>query len=169
MWFGGATLAIIRVAMGLLWLTNLSWKLPPSFDCDPGEGNGLCYWMGEMVEHSRIGLHAEFVEEVALPNYEVLGYLVVGSEALAGVLLVGGLFTRYAGLLGFLMSMNLYIGLSASPDEWVWSYAMMALLHLVIVALAAGRYFGLDALLHDRFARRGFGRGRLGTAGALAT
>jgi thiosulfate dehydrogenase [quinone] large subunit len=156
--------------MGLLWLTNLSWKAPPSFDCDPGEGQGLCYWMEQMVEHSQIGLHAEFVEEVALPNYEVFGYVVYLGEALTGLLLVLGLFTRFAGLVGLLMSLNLYIGLANAPGEWVWSYAMMALLHLVILALAAGRYFGLDAVLHERFTRARGARGApLALAGALAT
>jgi len=168
-WFGGGALAIIRIAMGVLWLTNLSWKLPPSFDCDPGEGDGLCYWMGQMAEHSQLGLHAEFVEEVALPNYEVFGYFVVASEALIGVLLLLGLFTRFAGLLGLLMSLNLYIGLARAPEEWIWSYAMMALLHLVILALAAGRYFGVDAILHERFSRSRGSDNRLATAGAVAT
>lgn len=168
-WFEGGVLAIVRIAMGVLWLTNLSWKLPPSFDCDPGEGDGLCYWMEEMVEHSQIGLHVFFIEEVALPNYEIFGYFVVGGEALTGLLLVLGVFSRFAGLLGLLMSLNLYIGLAQSPGEWVWSYVMMALLHLVIVGVAAGRYFGLDAIVHQRFASRQDGCGRLAEIGAAAS
>jgi thiosulfate dehydrogenase (quinone) large subunit len=171
LWLQGSSLALIRVAMGFLWLTNLSWKLPPSFDCDPGEGMGLCYWMQEMVDHSQLGLHARFVESIALPHYQVFGYLVVGMEAVTGLLLVLGLFTRIAALLGLLQSLNLYIGLAAAPNEWVWSYAMMALLHLAILALAAGRYFGVDAVLHDRFStvRSGASQTRLAQVGALAT
>ncbi len=155
--------------MGVLWLTNLSWKLPPSFDCDPGEGNGLCYWMDQMVEHSQIGLHATFVEKVARPNYEIFGYFVVGGEALVGVLLLLGLFTRFAALVGLLMSLNLYVGLANAPDEWIWSYLLMAFVHLLILALAAGRYFGIDSWLHDRFNRSRHRNDRLLQLGSVAT
>lgn len=168
-WFSGGALALARIAMGVLWLTNLSWKLPPSFDCNPGEGDGLCYWMDEMVEHSQIGLHSTFVEEVARPNYQIFGYLVVGSEALVGVLLLVGLFTRFAALVGLLMSLNLYIGLAAAPDEWLWSYLLMAFVHLLILALAAGRYFGIDSWLHERFRQSSHGNDRLMQVGSVAT
>ncbi|MBA2453843.1 MAG: DoxX family membrane protein [Chloroflexia bacterium] len=166
--FMGLTLAVIRVAMGWLWLSNLSWKLPPTFDCEPGEGDGLCYWMGEMVEYSYLPPHAWFVESVALPHYEVFGYLVVGMELLTGVLLVLGLLTRFAAVLGVFQSANLFIGLSSSPDEWVWSYLMMILLHMVLLATAAGRYFGVDAYLHDRWKSSGR-EDRPAQIGALST
>lgn len=152
--FMGLTLAVVRVAMGWLWLSNLSWKLPPTFDCEPGEGDGLCYWMEEMVEHSIFPPHAWFVENVALPNYEVFGYLVVGMELLTGVLLILGLLTRFAALLGAIQAANLFIGLSSSPDKWVWSYLMLFFLHLILLSTAAGRYFGVDAYLHDRWKAR---------------
>lgn len=170
--FMGLTLAVVRVAMGWLWLTNLTWKLPPSFDCDPGEGDGLCYWMGEMVEHSIFPPHAWFVENVALEYYEVFGYLVVGMELLTGVLLILGLLTRFAALLGAVQAANLFIGLSSSPDEWVWSYLMLFFLHLILMATAAGRYFGVDAYLHDRWKARYQKRGpedRPAQIGALST
>lgn len=166
----GIVLAGVRIALGLIWLTSLSWKLPPTFDCEEGEGEGLCFWMEEMVVYSHFDWHRDFVEDVALPNYEIIGYLVVGSELLAGLLLVFGLFTRFGALLGFLMSTNLYIGLSASPFEWEWIYLMMMGLHLLVLATAAGRYFGLDALFHERWeADSERTRTPLARIGALAT
>lgn len=101
--------ALERVALGWLWLSSLSWKLPPTFDCEPGEGDGLCYWMEEMVEHSIFPPQAWLIEEVFLPNYEISGYLVVEMELLAGVLLIFGLLARFAALLGLLQSVNLCI------------------------------------------------------------
>ena len=152
--FMGATLALVRIATGWLWVSNLTWKLPPSFGCKGGEENGLCYRMEQMVEYSTFPPQAWFIEDVALPNYEAFGYLVFGIEALAGVLLILGFLTRFGALLGMIQAANLYVGLSASPDEWVWSYVMLATLHLLILATAAGRYFGLDAILHDRWKSR---------------
>lgn len=170
--FLGLTLVIVRVAMGWLWMSNLSWKLPPTFDCEPGEGDGLCYWMGEMVEHSIFPPQAWLVENVFLPHYEIFGYLVVGMELLTGVLLILGLLTRFAALLGAVQSANLFLGLSSSPDEWIWSYLMLLFLHLILLATAAGRYFGLDAYLHERWRARYRAReddDRLAQIGVLAT
>lgn len=149
--FMGVTLAVVRVALGWFWISNLSWTLPPSYDCDPGAVDGLCYRMGQMAEHSILPPHAWFFEHVVLPNHEVFAYLIAGIEVLTGVLLILGLLTRFGALLGAIEAVNLYIGLSAAPDEWAWSYLMLLLLHLLILATAAGRYFGPDALLHQRW------------------
>jgi thiosulfate dehydrogenase [quinone] large subunit len=89
-------------------------------------------------------------------------------ELLTGVLLVLGLLTRFAAVLGVFQSANLFIGLSSSPDEWVWSYLMMILLHMVLLATAAGRYFGVDAYLHDRWKSSGR-EDRPAQIGALST
>lgn len=152
--FMGVTLAVVRVALGWFWISNLSWSLPPSYECDPGDVEGLCYRMGQMAEHSIFAPHAWLFERVVLPNHEVSAYLMAGVEALTGVLLILGLLTRFGALLGAIEAANLYIGLSAAPDEWVWSYLMLLLLHLLILATAAGRYFGLDAILHERWRER---------------
>jgi uncharacterized membrane protein YphA (DoxX/SURF4 family) len=170
----GIVLAVARVAMGMLWLDNQDWKKPPSFRCASAEtnylyngtGKGLSYWMHEMVEYSRFGPHATFVEEVALPHCRAFGWVTLGIEGGAGVLLLLGAFTRFAALLSLLQSVNLWIGLSKAPNEWTWSYLLMIVLSLVLLGTAAGRYVGIDALLHERFQRA---RGRLAAVGALAT
>ena len=146
-WASGGGLAAARIGMGLLWLTNLSWKWPPSFGCTADGSGGLCFWMQKMADNSRLSLHARFVRDVALPHYKLFGYLTISIELLAGVLLLLGLFTRLGALLGLVQSINLFIGLSLAPGEWVWSYATMILLHLVLLGFAAGRWFGVDAVL----------------------
>ncbi|MDQ4044519.1 MAG: DoxX family membrane protein [Chloroflexota bacterium] len=171
-------LAIARISMGLLWLTNQSWKAPPDFRCASppdylhnGTGRGLAWWMNEMVEHSIFPPHAWFVREVALPNCQAFGWVTLLIEGGAGVLLVLGLFTRLGALLGLIQSINLFFGLAYAPNEWVWSYAMMAIIHLVLLATAAGRAFGLDAFLHERFRRRAMNNDASPAvrAGAVAT
>lgn len=149
--FFALVVAAVRVGTGLLWTSNLARKEPPEFGCGPLENEGLCDWLEQVSEHSMLGFHADFVQNVVLPNYEMFGYLVYLVESLAGVLLILGLLTRVAALLGLLQSLNLFIGLSRAPGEWAWDYGMMALLHLTLLGLAAGRYFGIDAFLHERW------------------
>lgn len=146
--FAALTIASVRIGTGFLWTSNLAWKEPPEFGCNAAGSGGLCGWLALMGEHSLLGVHGEFIRDVVLRNYEMFGYLVYLAESLTGVLLLLGLLARFAALL---QSVNLFIGLSRAPDEWVWDYGMMILLHLALLGLAAGRYFGLDAFLHEHW------------------
>ena len=156
----GLALGLARVSMGLLWLTNQGWKAAPTFRCaDPpdylhnGTGRGLAWWMNEMAEQSIFPPHAWFIREIALPNCNAFGWVTLLIEGGAGVLLLLGLFTRVGALLGLIQSINLFLGLAYAPNEWAWSYAMMVIIHAVLLATAAGRFLGVDALLHDRLER----------------
>lgn len=166
----GLVLAIARVSMGVLWLTNQSWKAPPTFRCagppdylHNGIGRGLSWWMNEMVEYSIFPPHAWFIREIGLPNCEVFGWITLLIEGGAGMLLLLGLFARVGALLGLIQSINLFLGLAYAPNEWVWSYAMMVIIHTVLLGTAAGRFFGADAVLHDRLQRM-VDRGRVSPA-----
>ena len=66
-----------------------------------------------------------------------------------------------AGSVPLAQSINLFIGLSLAPGEWVWSYALMIVAHLLILGFASGRWFGVDAVVHPPFQRVGTG-GRFG-------
>lgn len=149
--FGAVVIAAVRIGTGFIWTSNLEWKEPPEFGCSLARTGGLCGRLEQMAEHSMLGVQADFIQDVVLPNYAMFGYLIYLAESLTGVLLLLGLLTRFAAVLGLLQSLNLFIGLSRAPDEWVWDYGMMVLLHLALLGVAAGRYFGLDLFLHERW------------------
>lgn len=136
-------LVVARIAMGLLWLASLRWKLPPSFD--GGSEPGLRHWLELEVEHPAFGFYGQLIESVVLPNFTLFAWLVFLAELAAGLSLLLGAFTRYGALLGLAMSLNLGIGLLAVPGEWPWSYAMMALLHGLIFVSDPGRIWGIDS------------------------
>jgi len=99
---------------------------------------------------------------VVAPNLGTLGWVIWIGEAATAVLLVCGLLTRLGGLLGFVQGVNLWIGLSSVPNEWHWTYVMLALLNLALALTAAGRWIGVDALLHPRAAAAAARGSRLG-------
>jgi len=138
---------------------------------------GLCYYIGLesfyapqprrilLADLTRIGgpnigvdisplaqLNAAFLNGVVIPNIGVFGYLIFAAEAFIAISLLLGLFTRLGGLVAIGISAQLLIGLAniPSPFEWEWSYNQMVLLSLLMVGLAPGRVFGLDALLRPR-------------------
>ena len=143
-------------------------------------GGGLCYWIGlesvyaprtrtvfiadmRPVGLPRIGvniaplaqLNALVIDNVIKPNLAVTGYLIWGAELLITLSLFLGLFTRLGGLVAIGISLQLYIGLANIPQpyEWEWSYGQMVLLSILMVGLAPGRVWGIDAWLRRRFAQ----------------
>jgi thiosulfate dehydrogenase (quinone) large subunit len=140
--------ALARVAIGVLWLFSLRWKLPPDFV--PATGKGLLDWMQLMVQHPSFGFYARFVENVVIPNFAVFAWIIFLGELLVGLGLVTGTLTRIAALGGLLMALNLGIGLLEVPGEWPWSYVMLAMWHLLFFISNAGRVLGVDGLLAAR-------------------
>jgi len=154
-----AGVVISRVIFGYLWYTQLLWKLPPQFGCPANfavttdihaRTTGLCDWVGIMTLYSKWPLQASLVKSFVVPNMAWFGWVVWLMEAFVAVTLILGLFTRLGGLAGLIQAINLYIGVTAAPGEWYWTYGMLSLLSLVFVAVPAGRILGLDAWLRPR-------------------
>jgi hypothetical protein len=145
-------IALSRVLIGLLWLGTLRWKLPPDFA--PATGRGLLDWLQLEAQYPAFGFYGSFVESVVIPNFALFGWIIFLSELFVGLLLVTGTWTRLAGALGLLMSLNLGIGLLEVPGEWPWSYMMMAMWHGLFLVAAAGRVLGIDGWLRRRLPAR---------------
>jgi len=152
-------LLIARLIYGYLWYTQLLWKLPPTFGCPPtfavttnihARTSGLCDWVGIMTLYSKIPLQASLVKQFVVPNMSWFGWVVFLMEAFVAVSMIFGLFTRLGGLAAFIQGLNLYFGVTAAPGEWYWTYGMLYTLGLIFLAIPAGRFLGVDALLRPR-------------------
>lgn len=157
--FGKIGMVISRLIYGYLWYTQLLWKMPPTFGCPADfavstglrdRTSGLCDWVGLMTVYSKWPLQANLVEQYVVPNMVWFGYVVWLMEAFVAVSLILGLFTRLGGLAAFIQAVNLYIGVTAIPFEWYWTYGMLYTLGLIFLAVPTGRILGLDALLRPR-------------------
>ena len=156
---GRVGMLISRLVIGYLWYTQLLWKLPPTFGCPPNfavtmnihaRTSGLCDWVGMMILYSKWPLQASLVKSLVAPNMSWMGWIIFLMEAFVAVSLILGLFTRLGGLAALLQAINLYIGVSAAPGEWYWTYGMLATLGLIFLAIPTGRMFGIDAWLRPR-------------------
>jgi thiosulfate dehydrogenase [quinone] large subunit len=103
-------MAVVRIALGVMWVANVSWKTPPDF----GEGDraGLYQFTAYAVEYPVLGAWSWIVEEVVLANFTLFGWMTLVVEAALGALLLLGLGTRLGALAGILMSIA--IGLSVA-------------------------------------------------------
>ncbi len=136
-------LALVRVFVGLLWFQQLAWKMPPTF-------GGLRRYVESEAQHTFLPGYSFILNNVFLAHFSLLGAGVWTAELLVGITLLFGLFTRFGALLALLLSVQLYVGLAYAPGEWYWTYGMLVLLALVLVAVPAGRRLGIDQLLAPR-------------------
>jgi hypothetical protein len=160
-------LGLIRVGLATLWFTQLLWKLPwNNYGCPPGplvaaaNTSGLCDWIGREIASPRWPAYKSFLEGFVAPNLSWLALLIVAGETFADFSLMLGLFTRAGALVGTLLGINLFIGLTAIAHEWDWTYLMLPALNAVFIVVG-GRWVGFDALLYPRLKRMADGGNRL--------
>ncbi|GAB4004767.1 hypothetical protein GCM10029992_50720 [Glycomyces albus] len=75
-------------------------------------------------------------------------------RGLLGAFLLIGLFTRAFALLGVVQSLAITFSVLNTPHEWYWAYLLMILVHLLLFAIAAGRYGGMDGVLRPVWSHR---------------
>jgi thiosulfate dehydrogenase [quinone] large subunit len=147
-----AVIAVVRVGVGLLWLQNLGWKIPPNF----GQGDppqGLYLSTTYAVSHEVLHPYTWLVEQVVLPNFTIFAWIVLLVEASLGAFLTLGLATRFWALVGIAETVVIMLTVLNAPNEWIWSYLLMLLVHAALFATAAGRYAGLDGVLRPEWQR----------------
>lgn len=149
--FSRATMAGVRILLGLMWLQNVGWKLPPDFGREANRG--LYKFVSFAVTHEVFAPYAWVVREMVLPNFILFGWMVLLAEASLGAFLLLGLNTRLWALIGVAQSVVIALSVLNAPDEWSWSYYLMIGAHIAIFATAAGRTFGLDGVLRPGWAR----------------
>ncbi|MGH2760598.1 MAG: DoxX family protein [Actinomycetota bacterium] len=170
--------AIVRITVGLLWLVNVDWKRPPDFGSEMGRG--LARFVNHGIEYPVFPPYSWVLENVVRPNIEVFGWVTLVVEATLAALLVFGIFTRAAALMGAGQSAAIALSVMNAPGEWYWSYILMGTVHLAVFASGAGKVWGVDAIIAARRAtssassgeavstlRRSVGRGRTAVFAAL--
>ncbi len=144
---GAVALAGLRIVIGLLWLYNVVWKLPPDFG--KSGGNGLYGFTRDAVDHPVFPPYSWVVEHLVLPNFTAFGWAVLVVETLLAVLLLTGTFVRLAALVGIGQSLAIGLSVARAPGEWPWSYVMLIAIHVVLLFTAAGRVAAVDAVRHQ--------------------
>src|SRR3990172_478314 len=82
-WLARSGIVLARLVIGLLWITQLAWKMPPTFGCPAdfaastsytARTSGLCDWTGLMASYSILPLHADSVKNIIIPNIPWMGW-----------------------------------------------------------------------------------------------
>jgi len=126
--------SLFRVAVGLYWLYFASQKW---------QGVG---WMKPLIETTANanpipGLH-EFLVAVVVPNWLPFALAQAVGETLAAILLILGLATRWAGILGLLLAANLAltVAFAVNDDGFRWIYYLAVIVNAQVIASGPGPY-----------------------------
>lgn len=155
-WFGRA-MAALRIYFGVLFFHNGIAKLLPAvpglWPDTPigfvinafGNRSAQSILQFEVVTQPHpVEPYRQLVESVILPNF---GPFVAGlglAETVVGILLILGLATSLAAILGALMVLHLQFA-TLWNDKWIYEYSVEWIPLLALAAFRAGRWHGLDA------------------------
>jgi uncharacterized membrane protein YphA (DoxX/SURF4 family) len=117
----------LRIFVGIVWIANLSWKLPPDFGRH--DARGLLYSFELAHRWALVGPLRDLVGSVVIPHFTLFGWMVFGIELAAGVFLTLGLMTRLGAVLGTAESVAITLLVGRAPTEWFWGYAMFVILN----------------------------------------
>ena len=132
----------LRLLMGALWLSNLSWKLPPDFGRD--QPRGLMYSFQQAEHHALVEPLRRFVAHVVIPHFSVFGWQVFLVEAIAGILLLLGWHTRIGAAIGLVQAIAITVLTVQAPNQWAWGFALFVAVSLLLVVVPANLRFSLD-------------------------
>ena len=135
--------ALLRLAVGGVWLFE---AFPQVRASSAYLGSGFTGAVQGMAAGNPWRFYRQFLEGIVLTHAAVFSYLTLVGNVLVGICLLIGLLTPYTALIAIFLNLN--YGLAAG---WMdrQAYPLNGLLivcELVILALAAGRVAGVDAI-----------------------
>jgi len=144
-----AALAALRIALGLYWLYEQHWKLPPDFGLH--DSRGLMFAFQQSIQHPTLDVYRAFLQEVVVPHFRLFGWVLGIAEVALGLSLVLGALTRAGALLSVLQSANLLLAQARTPDG-PWIYLAMLAASLFVLLTPSNRRFSVDRRLVSRAA-----------------
>jgi uncharacterized membrane protein YphA (DoxX/SURF4 family) len=124
--------SLFRVVVGVYWLYFASQKW-----------QGIGWMHGVLVSAARVnpipGLH-EFLVSVVVPNWVPFALAQTVAENVTAVLLILGLATRWAGVLGLLLAVNLAltVAFALHDDGFCWMSYLAVLVNAQIIVSGPG-------------------------------
>ncbi len=141
---------LARLWLGYNWLSSGTEKFsdPAWVGADAGKAIGMFFdkavASAQGTDPTVSGWYAAVLRNVARPSAGMLTYLIPLAEVTVGALLVLGLLTGLAALIGALLNLNFLLSgtLGLNP--------LMLTLSLLIVAAPVAGWWGLDGWLRAR-------------------
>ncbi|MFQ5892624.1 MAG: DoxX family protein [Candidatus Methanofastidiosia archaeon] len=143
----GFNFALLRVLMGVIFFSTTFSNLRKGL-----YGQGYREFLIYLSKDHPFSFYQVFLEDFAIPNWQILAKLQMVFEFALGFFLILGILTRLSAFLGFIFSLNLMFG--TLGKDWIFTYVMMLSIFFVIFTSRAGRFYGLDKILLRKFGEK---------------
>jgi uncharacterized membrane protein YphA (DoxX/SURF4 family) len=126
--------SIFRIVVGLYWLYFASQKW-----------QGIGWMQPVLVEAARVnpipGLHQVLVS-IVVPNWVPFALAQTAGETTVAILLILGLASRWAGILGLLLAtgLALTVAFAVTDDGFRWLYYLGVLINAQVIASGPGPF-----------------------------
>ena len=126
--------SLFRFTVGVYWLYFASTKW-----------QGVGWVQGVMQSSGQVnpipGLH-EFLVQVVVPNWFIFAVAQTVAETVVAFLLILGLGTRWAGILGLLLAagLALVVGFDVKDDGFRWLYYLAVLVNAQVIVSGPGPF-----------------------------
>ncbi|MFC0562142.1 DoxX family protein [Halalkalibacter alkalisediminis] len=127
----------LRVYLGWSWLTAGWGKVTGEFNA----GGFLQGSVANPVMKGEAALYPNyiaFLENFAIPNSEIISFMVAWGEVLVGLGLILGVLTSAAAFFGVVMNMSFLFAGTISTNPWMILISMF----ILVAGANAGRYGG---------------------------
>lgn len=154
----GYGLAALRIFVGIIFLANGLAKLIGQRAVELGWYRGFLIVRDEarnilqfeVNERNGTGTLVPYVKDIVndliLPNWDFLQWMVTATELGVGFLLILGFMTRGAALVGLLFQLFLAL-VYASSNRWMFEQPHEYVPLFILAIVPTGRYLGIDGLL----------------------
>jgi uncharacterized membrane protein YphA (DoxX/SURF4 family) len=145
-------LALLRSLVGVVILTSWFSNLGKGFYTP----DGLLTFFTQVFPQSEnpLAWYAAFINGFILPIRSFFAPFQLVAEFTLGLALLLGGFTRLFSLAGMFFLLNTMF--ATFGHDWLWSYLMPITILGVVFLTQAGRAWGIDGLLRNRYGERGF-------------
>ncbi|MEP6922344.1 MAG: TQO small subunit DoxD [bacterium] len=140
-------LAILRIGLGALFISVFFENLSKGLYSPSGYSGLINYY----IEKGHAPLVLKSVMALMASHASVAGPMQGFTEITFGFLLVVGFSTRLVALAAFLFLTTLWI--AESGTAWIWELLIPMIAALSLAIGAAGRKWGIDALMIRKYPR----------------
>lgn len=141
----GYGLALVRVTIGAMFVSVFFENLGKGLYTPAGYAGLIHYY----IQHSHSPALWKQVMGLAASHAVMAAPMQAVTEISLGILLIIGLLTRPVGLIAFLYLGSLWV--SEWGTAWIWELLVPVLASLGLAIGSAGRKWGVDAWLAERW------------------
>jgi len=119
----------VRWLLGLMWLSNVGWKVPTGF-------GGLRNYVQAGVDHPVLPGSAWVFEQIVLPQMSLFGWVTLFVEVGLSAALLSGRYLRVAAIVSMAQAFGIGLAVANAPNEWYWAYLLMIGLSIAVLVQA---------------------------------